>query len=572
MSGGVSEQTAEPLSEPMTYQEAIRLDRKLRSNDQRGHTRIRINLGGNANVDFLAAALRVQLATEGFDCDVRSSIYGNWISEAFDRTGVLDADAWIIWLSGIGATRGMTDRPQIDVDAIASAIDQILARGSKVVLVLPEPLPVEDDPFSPFTSWRLDLIRRLRSELPPSVVQLSIDYLVSRVGMGSWSALRYWEQAKAPCHPDSATALGRDLAVIIARLFRPAVRAVAVDLDDTLWGGIVGEVGPGGLDLDPEGTGRQYLELQRLLLDLVDRGIPLAVVSKNDDVEARRPFQERPEMVLKLDSFVRFDASWSPKFEAIARFAEQLNIGIDAICFLDDLPKERDEARQMLPGLIVPDLPAEPAKRVEYLIRSRLFVTPAVSEEDRLRVDYFKRSAAPMPADLDEYLLSLQMSLIPEHVGPSTIDRVLSLLHKTNQFNVTLWRPTPAELSSFLADDRNYAYSFRLKDRLGDAGIVVVVLVTIDDLDHAQVAAWVMSCRVFGRGVEWAVAQHLSCWLDQQGISEIRVPYVPGPRNALVVEVLNQIGLNVESSDEGVTWFSSDYVSPPNHHITLEMG
>ena len=137
MSGAGSERTATSPAEPMTYQEAMKLDRALRSTGHPDRTPIRITLGGNANLDFLAAALRVQLASEGFDGDVRSSAYGNWISEAFDRSGATEADVWVVWLSGMGATRGMTDRPHVEVNTIAAAIDQLLARGSRVVLVHP---------------------------------------------------------------------------------------------------------------------------------------------------------------------------------------------------------------------------------------------------------------------------------------------------------------------------------------------------------------------------------------------------------------------------------------------------
>jgi FkbH-like protein len=292
------------------------------------------------------------------------------------------------------------------------------------------------------------------------------------------------------------------------------------------------------------------------------------VVSKNDDAEARRPFSERPEMLLSLDSLVRFDASWRPKYQGIAQLADQLNIGIDSVCFLDDSAKERDEARRMLPGLIVPELPESPARRVQHLVRSRLFTAPLVSAEDRLRVEFFKRAALPTPNDLDDYLAHLDMSLEAISVGPSTIDRVLSLLHKTNQFNLTLWRPTPAELATFLADGQNYAYSFRLTDRLGDAGIIAVLLAAADR-DRARIAAWVMSCRVFTRGVEWAVIDHLSGWMDKHGLSTIDAPYAEGPRNGLVGDVLRDVGLRAVRTEDRVTWFSAEDLTPPRHHITI---
>lgn len=549
----------------LTYQQAMRAARELGPDSPAHGTPLRIVLGGNANNDFAKPALRVQLAAEGFTADIRASAYGNWIAESF---GADLGDVWVIWLSAMGASRGMTARPDHDLDAVASAATRLTEAGVKVVVIPPESLPVEDDPFSPFSAWRAGLVAGLVERLPVSVTILPVEHLVRRRGMDQWAATRYWEQAKAPCHPDAATAVGQELGNVIARLLRPAVRAVAVDLDDTLWGGLVGEVGPAGLALDPDGSGRPFLELQRFLLDLSERGIALGVVSKNEDAQARRPFAERPEMVLPLDTFVRFDASWGPKYEAIRSFAEQLNIGIDAVCFLDDSAIERDEAARLLPGLVVPDLAASPAKRVEQLIRSRLFLAPKVSDEDRLRVEFFKRAAAPVPEDLDGYLAGLEMTLEALPVDQQNLDRVVSLLHKTNQFNATLWRPSPAELTEFLATGTNLAYAYRLTDRLGDAGIIAVLLVGIDG-DTAGVAGWVMSCRVFSRGVEWAIADHAARKLAERAVGSVEVPYAPGPRNGLVADVLVSLGLEPSADDGAIRRFRADTLVVPDHHVTI---
>ena len=418
-----------------SYQESVASERALRANGAGSRAALKIVVGGNANLDFMVPALRVGLAGEGFDSAVRAASFGNWISETFTPD---DTDVWVIWLSAMGATRGMTTRLDVDVAAVSSAVGRLIDRGVRVVVVPPEPLIVEEDPFSPFYDWRAALVDDLHRSLPSAAVFLPVEHLVRRVGIDSWTATRYWEQAKAPCHPDAASAVGTEVAVVIARLFKPAIRAVVVDLDDTLWGGLVGEIGPEGLELDPDGLGRSYLEMQQFLQDVSDRGVPIAVVSKNDDDQARRPFNERPEMVLSLDSVVNFAASWRPKYEAIADLAEKLNIGLDSICFLDDSLLERDEARRMLPGLIVPELPAAPGKRVEFLIRSRLFTSPVISDEDRGRVEYYKQSLQAVPENLDGYLESLEMVLEPLVIDHTNRERVLSLLHKTNQFNVTL--------------------------------------------------------------------------------------------------------------------------------------
>ena len=551
---------------PASYREALRLERGI-SFDESAAT-MHVTLAGNANLDFLSPGLRVGLASEGIACTTRAAPFGNWISETFPGDEP-SSDVWVVWLSSMGASRGMTERPDIDVASIAAATLRLVKAGSNVVLVHPDPLPIEADPFSPFVSWREGLIDQLRSLLPSSVIQLSVEPVIRRVGAERWAAARYWEQAKAPCHPDAATAVGVELAFILSRLVRPVVRAVAVDLDDTIWGGLVGEVGPEGLDLDPDGTGRPYLALQRFLVDLSERGIPLGVVSKNDETEARRPFSERPEMILHHDDFVRFDASWGPKHEAIAAFAAQLNISVDAVCFLDDSVKERDEARQMLPGLIVPELPESPEARVEHLVRTRYFLQPRIQEEDRLRVDFFKKMA-PLPQhDLSTYLASLEMELIATQIGSSTIDRAGSLLHKTNQFNATLWRPSSAELAAFVSDPHNYAYAFRLSDRVVDAGVVAVLLATVQE-NTAAIEAWVLSCRVFGRGVEVAIAEHFRSWLKLRGVDSVEIVFTEGPRNAMVRDTLNALGLFSGAPVGGRATYSGDLSRIPSHFITIK--
>lgn len=551
---------------PTSYREALRLDRSVRH--EAGSSKMHVTLAGNANLDFVSPGLRVGLASEGIACTTRAATFGSWVTETFPGAAP-PSDVWVVWLSSMGASRGMTERLDIDVAAIASAAVRLVDSGSNVVLIHPEALPVEDDPFSPFVAWRQGLIDQLRSALPSSVIQLSVGHLLRRLGAERWSASRYWEQAKAPCHPDAATALGVELSFVLARLVKPAVRAVAIDLDDTMWGGLVGEVGPAGLDLDPDGTGRPYLALQRLLLDLSERGIPLGVVSKNDEKEARRPFVERPEMVLRLDDFVRFDASWSPKYEGIAAFASQLNIGVDSICFLDDSPTERDEAKRMLPGLIVPDLPKSAGARVEHLVSSRYFLQPRVREEDRLRVEFFKRTAPLPEQDLSTYLAELEMELVAMPIGPSNIERAGSLLHKTNQFNATLWRPPAAELAAFVTDSRNYAYAFRLRDRVTDAGIIGMLLATVKE-SQAAIEALVLSCRVFGRGVEIAMANHLHSWLESRDVGSVETVFVEGPRNAMVRDALTAFGLRASNSDEGRTTYCGDFSSLPSHHLSIK--
>ena len=550
-----------------TYSESLKKLKTLDGRDKTNCTPLKLVLGGNANVDFLVPGLTAQLLNEGFNPSISKIVMDGWIQETFN--GDREADAWVIWLSGMGATQGGIGRFDIDVEELLSATNRLLKNGCSVLIILPEPIALEDDPFSIFAKWRRGLVADIENRLPKAAILISIEHLVARIGMERWYASRYWEQAKIPCHPDAATLVGVEIGTTLSRLIRPIVKAVAVDLDNTLWGGLVGEVGPEGIDIDAAGTGRSFLALQRFLLDLTRSGIALAVVSKNDMDQAKRPFNELSEMILRLNNFVMFDASWEPKFKAIERLAKQLNIGVDSICFLDDSEQERSEAKAMIPSLIVPSLPINPSARVEYLTKSRLFMTPKYSEEDRLRIQFFQRDEIPVGTNLEDYLSNLNMEIDALPVIGNSFDRSLSLLHKTNQFNLSLWRPSRNELHNFASHENNYAFAFQLKDRLGDVGITSVLLAD-SHFDHLTVRAWVVSCRVFSRGFEWATIAHLFKWLETRSIRTISFDYVEGPRNKMMTDVLAKMGLNPNKLSNLAEQHKIKNLVIPNHQIRVK--
>lgn len=500
--------------------------------------KIKIKLAGNCNLDFLIPALTVNLSNEKLRGIFLTTSYNNWIAETFVENS--QTDVWVIWLSAMGCTSGFTQEFDLDHEEVIAACERISRRGSKIILIQPEPSIFELEPFSEFSKNRSGALTRLSEQLSDFVTLLSVEHLFNEMGAWNWFAPRYWEQAKIPCHPNAVSQVGTEVAVAISRLFKPRIKAIVVDLDDTLWGGLVGEVGPEGISTDPSGLGRPYLELQQYLKQLSTRGIALSVVSKNDLDQAKRPFFENPEMVLKFDDFVHFEASWNPKFESILKIQNSLNIGIDSICFLDDSVQERHEAAELLPGLVVPDLPVKPGDRVRFLMKSRLFTNPKVSVEDLNRTEFYKRENVPDGDNLEKYLSELKMTSSAIQITESNFDRVLSLLHKTNQFNTSLWRPSISELQSIIDDESNYTFCFKLSDRLGEAGITSVLIA--ERLTHElRVRGWVVSCRVFNRGFEWAILGHLTSWATRNSIKFISFDYLDGPRNAMVRQILELV-------------------------------
>jgi FkbH-like protein len=532
-----------------------------------GDDALRVILAGNCNTDFLVDPVRLELDAAGHTATVVSTAYGAGVQDAL--SDAVDGDVWVFWLSAMGATDGGTRHGTLDAAGVAAAAAHLAERGRRVIVIPPEPMPVEEDPFSSFGEWRRQETRGLLDVLPPEAIVLRADGIVRRIGGDHWAGARYWEHAKAACHPDAAVAVGVEIGVVVARLLRPAVKAVAVDLDDTLWGGLVGEVGPEGLALDPQSTGRSFLELQRYLADLLERGILLGVVSKNDEDVVRRAFAERDELILGLDDFAFFSVSWNEKHTAIRAFAERINVGLDTICFLDDSPGEREEARAFIPELIVPELPPAPAARVPYLVRTKLFTTPVVTEEDRLRHQSVRHAEAPDPSmDHATYLAGLEMTLEAVPLGPDNLPRAVSLLGKTNQFNLNGRRPAPRDVEAAASDETGYAYVYRLRDRVADHGNIAVLLARRDG-DEAVIESWVMSCRVFNRGVEWAVAEHFGEWAAGAEIAAIRGTYVPTDRNHLVADLLATLGLRETAADDAHREYAGARLRPPDHRLRI---
>lgn len=529
---------------------------------------LQIMLAGNCNMDFFIPALTVNLSSENLDGTFFTTSYNNWIAETFVQNSKIDI--WVIWLSAMGCTNGFTQQLDIDSEEVIAACERISRLGPKVIFIQPEPSIFELEPFSEASKNRTEINKRLTERLSDFVTLLSVEHLFNQVGSSNWFAPRYWEQAKIPCHPNAISQIGTEVAITISRLFKPRIKAIVVDLDDTLWGGLVGEVGPEGISTDPSGLGRPYLELQQYLKQLSKRGIALSVVSKNDPDQAKRPFFENPEMVLKFDDFVHFEASWNPKFESILKIQTSLNIGIDSICFIDDSVQERNEAAGLLPGLVVPDLPAKPGDRVEYLLKTRLFTNPKVSAEDASRSDFYKREKIPTGDNLEKYLTELNMIASAIKINTTNFDRVFSLLHKTNQFNTSLWRPSISELQNVIDEESNYSYCFKLSDRLGDAGITSV-LIAERVSNELRVRGWVVSCRVFNRGFEWAIFGHLSSWAMMNGIQFISIEHLDGPRNAMVRQILDLIQTPLLPNMFHTKPVPVSAVNIPRHLIKMEM-
>lgn len=316
-------------------------------------------------------------------------------------------------------------------------------------------------------------------------------------------------------------------------------KCVVLDLDNTLWGGIVGDDGLENLKLGHGlGIGEIFVEFQEWLKKLKERGIILAVCSKNDESTAKEVFEKHPEMVLKLDDISVFVANWENKADNIRKIQNILNIGFDSIVFLDDNPAEREIVRQNLPAVCIPELPKDPAEWLEFLYGENLFETASFSREDKERTKQYREQAERASfeqsfANESDFLKSMEMECEIEDFTKFNTPRVAQLSQRSNQFNLRTVRYSEADIQN-LANNGNYKnFAFSLKDKFGDSGLIAVVVLEKQG-KNLFIESWFMSCRVLKRGMENFTLNAIAEYAKENGFEKIAGEYLPTVKNKLV--------------------------------------
>lgn len=399
---------------------------------------------------------------------------------------------------------------------------------------------------------RLTALARQR----PHVLINDVEALASYVGRRHWCDERMWTLYKAFCAFDHLPLVAQNIADIVLASLGHVVKCLVLDLDNTLWGGVVGDDGLEGIAIGPYGDGEPYHRLQFYLRELKRRGIILAVCSKNDHATALEPFRSHPEMVLREEDLAVFVANWNPKPDNIRLIRETLNIGFDSMVFVDDNPFERNLVRAELPGVIVPELPEDASDYVRVLAELNLFEATSFSEEDRRRADLYRANAERQrleseATDIGAYLRSLDMRITFARFDEFHLTRIVQLLQRSNQFNLTTRRYNLAECRAMMADEATWVpWYAKLTDRFGDNGLISVVILK-RQADALLIDAWLMSCRVLGRGVEAFAMNRVVEWARAHGYRTVIGHYLPTAKNGMVKEFYAQFGF--DKVDEGPT-------------------
>lgn len=534
------------------------------SEQGKAKTKIRLAVTGNYSTQFLASAFPMAFARSGIDAAIHESGYNQWQLDLRDPASSLyafDPTHILVLLTSIELAFSSGRTAEAAAAAVSASIEAALkTSGAHILLTLPEPLIDEISDQTGAYVWRQALNGRLRDLLKSDRVSLiDMDGLVRSIGAEKWYDNRFYDMAKLPFHPDCTPPVLTRLTHAVSGVVRAPCKLVIVDLDDTLWGGRVGDDGWDGIDIDPAGTGRHFLRLQALLKSAQANGILLAIASKNNETPVAEAFEKRNEMIVARDDFVTAEIHWEPKSVSVGRILDRLNLSTAGIVFLDDNPAEREEVSRSFPELIVPELPEDPAQRVPFLIATGLFDRRVVTAESAARhqmyVENDKREKALQRAgNIEEFLSSLDM--VMEVLAPEDArDRTLELIQKTNQFNLTTARLGWADVVDIMS--RGFVVCYRLKDKFGDNGIISVVAVDRDG-DVGRIVLWLMSCRVLGRKVEEAILADVAGRARAKGMRHLHGDYIPTSKNSIVSGLYPRLGFSELARDGGRVSYGID--------------
>ena len=544
----------------------------------------RLGILGNATTHHLVPGLVATAARHGFALECIEAEYGQVMQEALSPESKLvrgRPDAVLLALDYRGLplrpTPGDPEQAQATISSCLGMLQTIRtglrANGIGLCLVQtiarpPETLFGSLDLALPGTYRHvIDAINRGIADSLAGTPDLMLDVggLADLVGLENWHDPTQWNVAKLPFAsaflPLYADHVGRLLAAIRGK----SRRCLILDLDNTLWHGVIGDDGLEGIVIgqgDP--TGEAHLSLQQTALMLRGRGIVLAVSSKNNDAVARLPFREHPEMLLRENHVAVFQANWNDKATNITAIAKELALGLDAMVFVDDNPAERGLVRQLLPDVAVPELPADPALYARTLLASGYFEAVTFSAEDRARADFYQDNAQRVAlqqqaGDVDGYLASLDMTITFMPFDETNRARITQLINKSNQFNLTTRRYTEADVRAAEHDSDCFTLQVRLADTFGDNGMISVIICRRAAAAAWEVDTWLMSCRVLGRKVEQAVLAELVAAARGCGIDRLVGVYRPTSRNQLVEDHYAKLGF-VRQPDgaEGATIWTLD--------------
>lgn len=395
---------------------------------------------------------------------------------------------------------------------------------------------------------------------------------VAAVGKYAYNP-RLWYRGKIAFGNDVYKEAVKDIKFALEGVQGNSKKLIILDLDNTLWGGVVGDLGWENIILgghDP--VGEAYLDFQSALKSLTNRGVLLGIVSKNEEATALEAINSHPEMVLKLNDFAGWKINWQDKAQNIVDLVSDINLGLQSAVFIDDNPVEQARVRDALPEVLVPEWPADSMLYKSTLLGLRCFDTPSISKEDMERTRMYaneqqRNELRKSFSSLDEWLNGLEIKIKIEELNEVNLQRAAQLLNKTNQLNLTARRMTEKELLDWAKGDKRKLWTFRVSDKLGDSGLTGIISLELKN-DYCQVVDFILSCRVIGRKVEETMVFTAIQYAKKMGLKNVKAEYIPTPKNKPCLEFWEKSGFEISGSEYSFIWnLEKDYNLP--HQVEI---
>lgn len=534
------------------------LKRNLKS-DLTGLPTFKIAVVGDTATQLLCMAIRGMGVERGYSIDLFEAEYNQVERQLLDPTSDLyqfDADFIIIFQSThkLGEHHSMLTTEQQAtladerISFLASVCEKQALAGKKIIYFnYPE---IEDTVFGSYAnkveSSFTYQVRKLNYEL----MRLSQQYqnlficdiaaLQNKLGRDQMFAANVYTSTEMILSMDALPYVASRVMDIVCAVKGQFKKCLILDLDNTVWGGVIGDDGLEGIQLGHGlGIGKAFTEFQMWVKKLKQRGIIICVASKNNEETAKEPFEKHPDMVLKLDDIAVFQANWDTKVDNIRTIQQILNIGFDSMVFLDDNPFERNIVRENIKGITVPELPEDPAEYLEYLFALNLFETASYSNLDKDRTKQYQVEAQRVSLSKTftneaDFLKSLNMVSVVSGFTKFNTPRVAQLSQRSNQFNLRTVRYTDADIEALANDSSVIDLSFTLEDKFGDNGLIAVIIMKPMDKETLFVDTWFMSCRVLKRGMENFTLNTMVEKAKAAGYKRIIGEYLPTPKNKMV--------------------------------------
>ncbi|MFA6829131.1 MAG: HAD-IIIC family phosphatase [Bacilli bacterium] len=550
----------------------INLQKKIK-NIQAEKPNMSLAVLGDVSTQFLKIALQAIGMDNDIILDVYESQYDVVIQEILDDDSGLyqfNPDNLLLYFSSekllddfyhcpVKERTGFADNW---MNSLSSLLNKISVKMKKTNILIYDFIEKDDGIFAGYAlkteSSFLYQVRKLNLLLSQEIMKrknvfiVSLNSLALEKGTENIFSYPLFDASKVSIKPDYLEELAKRTISVLSALRGKIRKGIIVDLDNTLWGGVIGDDGIDGIQIGEHGIGRAFLRLQKYLKEMERRGIVLCVCSKNDIGNAKEPFISHPEMILHLDDFALFVANWEDKATNIRYIQSVLNVSMDSLVFLDDNPFERNLVRTMIPEITVPELPKDPSLYVSYLRNLNLFEVTSISEEDSKRVSQYqaegKREEAKKSfTSIEDYLKQLKMVSKYSSFKEKNISRISQLSLRSNQFNLRTIRYTESDIKRIINDSNYLTIEFSLNDRFGDSGLISALILKKDE-NILFIDTWIMSCRVLKRTMESFIINQLVELCREKGITQLVGEYLSTKKNSMVADLYQRMGF-IKSED-----------------------